>query len=218
MKKTVYVAAAVLLEGGRVLATQRGYGPQKDGWEFPGGKVEAGESPREALVREIREELAAEIALEDHLGTVAYDYPDFHLEMDCYLARFVGPGMVLREHEAARWLTPETLDTVAWLPPDRAILPQVRAAMTRRAWLEAQAAIPPGRYRHFKGREYEVLGVARHSETEAPLVVYRPLYGEGGLWVRPAEMWNETLEREGKTFRRFTPIPDPAEDEETGPA
>jgi 8-oxo-dGTP diphosphatase len=87
--------------------------------------VEAGESPREALVREIREELAAEIALEDHLGTVAYDYPDFHLEMDCYLARFVGPGMVLREHEAARWLTKEQLDSVEWLPADKVVVEQL---------------------------------------------------------------------------------------------
>ena len=86
------------------------------------------------------------------------------------------------------------------------MLNREQACRTAEAWEEALRRIPPGRYRHFKGREYEVLGIARHSETEAPLVVYRKLYGDGSLWVRPAEMWNETVERDGKTLPRFERI------------
>ena len=121
--KTVKVVAAVIRsadEAGRpaVFATQRGYGEYKDWWEFPGGKVEAGETPEEALVREIREELDAEISVDGFLTTVEYDYPDFHLSMDCYWCSLRGGHLTLLEHEAARWLPLDGLRQVAWLPAD----------------------------------------------------------------------------------------------------
>ncbi len=124
--KTVKVAAAVICDGNRVFATQRGYGEQKDFWEFPGGKLEPGETPQEALVREIREELDTVIEVEDLLCTVEYDYPAFHLRMDCFFATVIEGGLTLREHEAARWLGPEALDAVPWLPADRIVVDMLR--------------------------------------------------------------------------------------------
>ena len=124
--RTVSVVAAVIREGGRVLATQRGYGAYKDWWEFPGGKVESGETPEEALAREIREELETEIIIGDYLDTVDYDYPEFHLSMRCYWATIVQGKPVLLEHEAARWLGCNELDEVNWLPADRLLLDQIR--------------------------------------------------------------------------------------------
>lgn len=121
--KTVRVVAAVICDGGRVFATQRGYGEQKDGWEFPGGKTEPGETPQQALKREIREELDTEIEVGELLTTVEYDYPAFHLSMQCFLCRIVEGTPVLKEHEAARWLAREELESVDWLPPDRMVLP-----------------------------------------------------------------------------------------------
>ncbi|MCD8365938.1 MAG: (deoxy)nucleoside triphosphate pyrophosphohydrolase [Clostridiales bacterium] len=116
--KTLRVVAAIIIENNRVFATQRGYGAFKDGWEFPGGKIEPGETPQEALEREIREELDTEIAVGDLLDTVEYDYSDFHLSMDCFLCRIKSGRLVLKEHEAARWLAKEDLHSVAWLPAD----------------------------------------------------------------------------------------------------
>ena len=114
--KTIRVAAAIILHEGTVFATQRGYGKWKDWWEFPGGKIEENETPQEALVREIREELDTEIAVGDLFDTVEYDYPDFHLSMKCYICTVVSGNLVLKEHEAARWLNRENLDSVDWLP------------------------------------------------------------------------------------------------------
>lgn len=122
-KKTIKVVAAIISKGDRIFATQRGYGDFKDGWEFPGGKVEPGESSKEALVREIREELDADINVGDLLTTVEYDYPQFHLSMDCFRATLVeGSEMKLLEHEAAKWLTRDQLDSVEWLPADTAVI------------------------------------------------------------------------------------------------
>ena len=122
-KKTIKVVAAIIRKGDKIFATQRGYGDFKDGWEFPGGKVEPGESSKEALVREIREELDADIKVGDLLTTVEYDYPQFHLSMDCFWATLVeGSEMNLLEHEAAKWLTRDQLDSVEWLPADTAII------------------------------------------------------------------------------------------------
>ncbi len=126
--KTVKVAAAVIFDGGRIFAARRGYGPYKDGWEFPGGKIEAGESAQEALVREIREELDTGIRVGALLAEVEYDYPDFHLSMQCFRATLCEGEPVLREHEAARWLTPDKLDTLDWLPADRIVVRQIRRA------------------------------------------------------------------------------------------
>ena len=126
--KTIKVAAAIIVDGGRIFATQRGYGAFKDGWEFPGGKVEAGETSREALAREIREELDTEIRVGELFETVEYDYPDFHLSMDCFICTVRSGGLVLKEHEAARWLTAETLETVEWLPADRGLIKKLKGA------------------------------------------------------------------------------------------
>lgn len=127
--KTIHVAAAVIRDGDRVFATQRGYGEWKDFWEFPGGKIEPGETPGEALRREILEELDTVITVGEHLGTVEYDYPDFHLKMDCFMAEVKKGGLVLREHEAARWLGRDEMDDVAWLPADRTIIDLIKTKM-----------------------------------------------------------------------------------------
>ena len=124
--KTVKVAAAVIRDGDQVFATQRGYGAYKDFWEFPGGKLEPGETAPQALVREIREELGAEITVGERLATVEHDYPDFHLSMDCFWAAVAAGELVLREHEAARWLGKDELESVPWLPADRELLARIR--------------------------------------------------------------------------------------------
>lgn len=126
--KSIKVAAGIIRDGNRVLATQRGYGDMKDGWEFPGGKIEAGESPQEALLREIEEELGVAIIIEDYFMTVEYDYPEFHLSMDCFLASVkAGEEIELKEHKAARWLAPEELGQVDWLPADSDIIRRLEA-------------------------------------------------------------------------------------------
>ena len=130
--KTRHVAAAIIREGGRIFATQRGYGEFKDFWEFPGGKVEPGETPEEALVREIREELDTEISVGERAARVEYDYPEFHLSMECFFAEVVSGGLVLKEHEAARWLSGEELDSVDWLPADLELIERLRLLMEGR--------------------------------------------------------------------------------------
>ena len=119
--KELRVVAAIICDGDRVLATQRGYGPWKDYWEFPGGKIEPGETPEEALSREIEEELNVRIVPERFFCTAEYDYPDFHLSMDCFLCRIGEGEPTFLEHEAAAWLTRETLLSLGWLPADLAI-------------------------------------------------------------------------------------------------
>ena len=118
MKQIEVVAAIIHDDEGRIFATQRGYGEWKDWWEFPGGKMEAGETPVEALMREIREELSAEISVDELLCTVEYDYPQFHLTLHCFLCSLVTEALHLNEHEAAKWLTKDELDSVKWLPAD----------------------------------------------------------------------------------------------------
>ncbi|MBP5482701.1 MAG: (deoxy)nucleoside triphosphate pyrophosphohydrolase [Bacteroidales bacterium] len=123
--KTIEVVAAIIRKDGRVFATQRGYGPWKDWWEFPGGKTEPGETPEAALVREIREELSTDISVDKFLSTIDYDYPDFHLTMHCYLCSLLSEALHLNEHEAARWLSASELITVSWLPADLQLLPLI---------------------------------------------------------------------------------------------
>ncbi|MBE6228046.1 MAG: (deoxy)nucleoside triphosphate pyrophosphohydrolase [Bacteroidales bacterium] len=123
--KTIEVVAAIIIKDGKVFATQRGYGEWKGWWEFPGGKTEPGESPQEALVREISEELDAEIEVGDLLETVEWDYPAFHLTMHCFICSLLSDSVHLNEHEASAWLTPETLHSVKWLPADEGLIPLI---------------------------------------------------------------------------------------------
>jgi len=121
--KRIEVVAAIIRKGDKMFATQRGYGDWKDYWEFPGGKVEAGEMPEEALLREIREELDAEICIDKYLTTIEWDYPKFHLTMHCYICSLFTEDFHLNEHEAARWLGADGLHSVRWLPADDQLIP-----------------------------------------------------------------------------------------------
>ena len=123
--KTVRVVAAIIIENDKVFATQRGYGEFKDGWEFPGGKIEPGETPEEASVREIKEELDTEVEVIELLDTVEYDYPNFHLSMGCFICKIKSGDLVLKEHEAAKWLTKDTLGSVEWLPADMGLVREI---------------------------------------------------------------------------------------------
>ncbi len=129
--KTVNVVAAIIVSEGKILATQRGYGEYKDGWEFPGGKIEPGESPEAALVREISEELDASIEVGEHLITVEHDYSDFHLTMQCFFATLKDDSHVkLLEHEASRWLAYDELDDVDWLPADVKVVEAIKCRLS----------------------------------------------------------------------------------------
>lgn len=135
--KTINVVAAVICDDftrpTRVFSTQRGYGEYKDGWEFPGGKVEPGETPEQALAREIREELDTEIEVGEYIDTIEYDYPAFHLSMRCYWCRVKNGKLVLKEHEAAKWLEKEQLDSVDWLPADISVVAKISKMMYNNA-------------------------------------------------------------------------------------
>ncbi len=124
--RVINVVAAIIRDGNMVFATQRGYGAYKDYWEFPGGKIELDESPEEALRREIKEELDTKIQVGEYLTTIEYDYPAFHLSMRCYWATVLEGSLVLKEHEAAKWLEEKELDTINWLPADKAIIEMIK--------------------------------------------------------------------------------------------
>ncbi len=124
--KTIKVVAAIIKNEDKVFATQRGYGDFQGGWEFPGGKIEDGESKEAALIREIKEELAVEISVNKYLITVEYDYPTFHLSMDCFLCSLKKGDIKLLEHSAAKWLDKESLDTVSWLPADIEVVNELK--------------------------------------------------------------------------------------------
>jgi 8-oxo-dGTP diphosphatase len=127
--KTIRVVAAVIREGDRIFATARGYGDYKGGWEFPGGKIETGETPQEALVREIEEELDTKIVVGELIDTIEYDYPAFHLSMDCFWCTIREGSLTLKEAEAAKWLTAENIDSVNWLPADRGLIEKIRSTL-----------------------------------------------------------------------------------------
>ena len=130
--KQIEVVAAIIRREDKIFATQRGYGEWKDWWEFPGGKMEAGETPEEALVREIREELSTEISVDEFLCTVEYDYPKFHLTMHCFWCHIESGSLTLKEHEAARWLSKEQFDSVDWLPADLEVIKELSITEGRR--------------------------------------------------------------------------------------
>ena len=127
--KTVSVVAAVIKDNDRIFATARGYGEYKGWWEFPGGKIEQGETPQQALIREIKEELDTEIRVGELIDTIEYDYPIFHLSMDCFWAEVVAGNLVLKEAAAAKWLTKETIDSVAWLPADITLIDKIKQSL-----------------------------------------------------------------------------------------
>lgn len=127
--KTIKVVAAVIKSNDEIFVTQRGYGEFKDGWEFPGGKVEKGETKEEALIREIKEELDTVIKVDSYLDTIEYDYPDFHLSMDCFVCSIVEGHLVLKEHEDSKWIKKEEIDTLNWLPADLVIIDKVKEMM-----------------------------------------------------------------------------------------
>lgn len=127
--KTIRVVAAVIKSGDKIFATQRGYGDMKGGWEFPGGKIEEGESPEDALKREILEELDTEISVGELIDTIEYDYPTFHLSMDCFCCQIIKGDLVLKEHEAARWLDKDTIDDVEWLPADITLIDMIKKSL-----------------------------------------------------------------------------------------
>ncbi|MBR4802149.1 MAG: (deoxy)nucleoside triphosphate pyrophosphohydrolase [Bacteroidales bacterium] len=129
--KTIEVVAAVIVRDGLVFATQRGYGDFKDMWEFPGGKMECGESREDALKREIREELASDISVDKFLETVEFDYPKFHLILHCFLCSLNGESLSLLEHESARWLTPQELESVDWLPADLSVIGHLKQILQK---------------------------------------------------------------------------------------
>ena len=127
--KRIEVVAAIIVRGGEMFATQIGYGQWQGWWEFPGGKMEAGESPKEALRREIREELEAEIEVGDLLETVEWDYPEFHLTMHCFICTLLSESVHLNEHQAAVWLTKDTLNSVKWLPADEGLIKRLHTIL-----------------------------------------------------------------------------------------
>lgn len=129
--KTINVVAAIIIKDNKIFATQRGYGEFKDGWEFPGGKVELGEAPENAIVREIKEEFDTVIEVIEYFDTVEYDYPNFHLSMKCYICTVVSGKLELLEHEAAKWLDKDSLDSVAWLPADLGLVDKLKDYLSK---------------------------------------------------------------------------------------
>lgn len=124
--KTIRVVAAIIVNNGKIFATQRGYGDFKGGWEFPGGKIESGETSQEALIREIKEELETEIKVGELIDTIEYDYPNFHLSMECFWAKIVSGDLILKEHVAAKWLSKDEMDSVEWLPADVTLVDKIK--------------------------------------------------------------------------------------------
>ncbi len=196
---SVNVAAAIIRKDDKILICRRGEGGSCAFlWEFPGGKSEPGETPEQCLVRECREELDIGINTFGIFAETAFKYPEREIHFTFLNAKIVSGDIHMDVHKDIKWVNPKDFAQYKFCPAD--------VKITER--LININEIKPGRYRHFKGNEYRVITVARHSETEELMVVYQALYGERGIWVRPASMWNEVIERDGKTLKRFEYIGD----------
>lgn len=194
------VVASLIWRDGKFLIAKRPAGKKRGLlWEFVGGKVEAGEDHRTALARECREELDISVDVGDLFMHVVHEYPDVTVPLYLYRSTITEGEPKMLEHCDLAWITPDEIDQYDFCPADCDILAKIKTVY---------APVKPGRYRHFKGNEYEVIAAAKHSETLEPMVVYRALYGEGGYWVRPAYMWNETVIRDGEEIPRFRYIGD----------
>lgn len=194
------VVAALIMREGKFLIAKRPE-EKKRGllWEFVGGKVECGEDHSSALRRECREELDICVEVGDLFMHVVHEYPDVTVLLYLYRCTIADGEPKMLEHADLKWIYPCEISDYEFCPADRDILSRIT---------EIYAPVRPGRYRHFKGGEYEVIGTAKHSETLEPMIVYRALYGEGGWWVRPLHMWNENVVHMGNEVRRFTFISD----------
>ena len=196
------VAAALIWDRDKFMICQRPAAKARGLlWEFVGGKVEPGETKQQALVRECREELDITVAMGEVFFETTHEYPDIAIRLTLFCCTIAEGAPKLLEHIDLRWITPEEIPNYEFCPADAEILNQL-------AERKAEPTIRPGVYRHYKGNEYEVVGVAKHSETLEPMVVYRALYGDHGLWVRPASMWSETVRTSGGEVKRFTYIRD----------
>ena len=166
-------------------------------WEFVGGKVEEGETLEATLVRECKEELDITVATGSLYLETVHEYPDVIVHLSLFTAEIIDGEINLREHADMRWITALEISQFQFCPADTKFLMQI-------LYDYSKEYIALGRWKHFKGNSYEVVGIAKHSETLEPMVVYRALYGEGELWTRPVGMWLEQVTRDGKTFPRFT--------------
>ena len=165
-------------------------------WEFVGGKVEEGETLAVALTREYAEELGIEVAPGEIYSETEHEYPDVFVHLSLLKAEIIGGEIDLKEHADMRWITAPEIFQFQFCPADTKFLMQILYDYSR-------LHVALGKWKHFKGNSYEVVGIAKHSETLEPMVVYRALYGEGDLWTRPVSMWLEQVTRDGKTFPRF---------------
>ncbi len=201
MKRILDVVAGIIRRKGdaegKILVCKRPLGKAQAGfWEFAGGKLEVGETREEALVRECREELGITVEPGKLYMELEHTYEDAIVHLSVYEAYISWGEPSLLEHDELRWITPLEFSTIPFCPADDKIL-------SRLLFDYAVERIPLGIWRHFKGNTYEVLGIAKHSETLEPMVMYRALYGEALLWTRPAAMWLEQVTREEETFPRF---------------
>lgn len=206
MKQRIEVVAALIqrVKNGRkeILIAQR---PKTKSnallWEFVGGKIEADETKEEALIRECREELGMSVLPYEVYYETFHEYPDVFVHLTIFKTSVLDGIPTMIEHSDLRWVSPFETDDFPFCPADTELLKKLQ-------YEYATEQISIGKWRHFKGMEYEVIGIAKHSETLEPFVVYRALYGEGMIWTRPARMWMEIVERDGNRFPRFTYIGD----------
>ena len=201
------VVAALIRDKERFMICQR---PENKArgllWEFVGGKVEPGETKEEALVRECFEELEITVEVGSKFTEVTHEYPDITIHLTLFNCTISKGTPKLLEHNDLRWITSDEIPQYKFCPADTEILRQISGKNV--------ISVKPGIYRHYKGNEYEVIGMATHSETLEPVVVYRALYGEGKMWVRPAAMWSENVNTENGKVKRFTYVRDNNGDDE----